>query len=676
MFGALESSRAWSRRITSDLPPRWEKRLINRWQRTHDGFAPGDYFAQVEAERSANIGLRVMVDRLDKVRLSLDANDSEICGTADKLAARAGEIATVLSDELKSNIALPFGHVMGEYSLINQPGKVITFTVPAERKNAILRAALTRMAEGWTIEAPINRPGNSKHVEDGPAVARMADPLWWRRQLRKVHAKQVEGAAIELGYVHKKQDPYISNESVTRRAQQNERNAQALENTIATNEDGQEFTLAELAAKGPANKAIRRAELMTRISGFERIANDLGHVGIFMTITCPSRMHKWRTVFGGRVMENPRYDGTLPNEAQKHLAKVWARIRSAFKRRGIGQYGFRIAEPNHDGTPHWHLLIFVDPAYRGDKQRSAIARMQAIIRSYALADSPGERGAKQHRVDFKPIDKSRGSAAGYIAKYVAKNIDGYRLDKDLIGNDAVQTSHRVEAWASTWRIRQFQQIGGPPVGPWRELRRVKDMPENVPDFLKSAHEAVNKTKTVERDGSSDMVKEVVTSASWDKYCKAQGGVFCGRNYRIKVSTKEVEGMGRYGEPIGHQPIGVQAQTVEIYTPAHMAHMGGQAARVVLWIVESARKVWTIAAGAARAASSVFRGPSAPWTCVNNCTEEKNEHAGMQQKSDQNGHFGISGGMEKSPPAHQDHGRALHPAIDGVFGSHRFGIANA
>lgn len=654
MYQSTESRETWAHRIVGSFPPRWEKKLLTRWDQRRRAHQFGDLIGEYEAGRDANIELREVAHRLDVVRIPLDASDSTICQSADEQAARCKALATATMAGQKAG-PWRFNPVFGR-DVLERP----LMGTPTMR-----RFAMARIVEGAGIEPPVYRwilddDAAGAHVEDGPAMARMMDPQWWRLQLRKVHAKQVEGAAIALGYVNKGRDPYVSNESVMRRAQQNERNAQALEATTCTNEEGQEFKLAELAAKGPANKAIRRAELMTRIAGFERIADDLGHVGMFMTMTCPSRMHKWRTVANGRVLENPKYDGTLPNEAQQHLAKVWARIRAHLARRGIKQYGFRIAEPNHDGTPHWHLLVFLDPAYQGDKKRSAVARFRAIVRRYALADSATERGAKAHRVDFKPIDKGRGSAAGYIAKYVSKNIDGYKLDKDLIGNDAVQTSHRVEAWASTWRIRQFQQVGGPPVGPWRELRRVKAMPSNAPQHLLDAHQAVNKTKAL--DDLSDSQQQTVKGAQWDAYCKAQGGVFCGRGYSIRVEQAQREGLNKYGEPLAPVPVGVS--TLETYTPAHMAWMGGKAVRRV--IVESARYVWTIARKVGGAIGRVFNAAiSPPWTCVNNCTGGSDDNSENSEGGDRKSRFNGGGIVGHGPSPHTGDGGGLcKPTLGG------------
>lgn len=628
-----DKARAWALAQVATMPPRWQGRLMDRW----DGQRlPGaDCIAQVYAERDANIELRHTVEGLEVVRLPLDASDSTICDAAAHLADRASEMARVY-------------HTL-----------------------AMVRAAMGRIALAHGAVPPIFNPGKTDHVEDGPAVARMADPLWWRRQLRGVHARKVEGAAIALGYVNKRADPYVSNESVWRRAGQNERNAATLEATTAINEDGDEFTLAELAAKGPANKAIRRAELMTRIAGFERIARDLGHAGLFFTMTCPSRMHKWRTTQAGGVIENRKYDGTLPNDAQKHLAKTWARIRAACARRGMRPYGFRIAEPNHDGTPHWHLLVFLDTRYQGGEGRDAIRRFCALVRRYALAIDGHEAGAKRHRCDFKPIDWQRGSAAGYIAKYVSKNIDGYRLDKDLLGNDAIETSHRVEAWATTWRIRQFQQVGGPPVGPWRELRRVAEMPAGTPAYMREAHAAVNKTKAIE--DLSESQQQTVKGAQWDAYVKAQGGVHCGRDYRIRVAMKEREGKNKYGEPIGMVPIGVECSELETYTPAHMAWMGGKAERRVQWLVQSVRHAWEIVRTKARQLiGRVVNGPQGPWTCVNNCTRGNDDESGNAA-----GHHGrdgerSGGSLGESPGACQNDGGGLRwPGHEGING-HQFG----
>lgn len=568
MITPHDTNQHWATERVAQLPNRWQRKLLTAWDRQRGQFDPTDWRNEGEAQRNANLNLLHLTDTLGAVRLPLDATDANVCDRANVMAAQCGELAQVYHT--------------------------------AE----LLRPAMARKARANGIEPP---PAT---ITDQGAIRRMTDPLWWRRGLRKCHAKAVEGAAIQLGYVNKTRDIYVSNESLTRRMQQNKRNAEALEATTARNELGQEFTLAELAATGPANKAIRRAELMTRISGFERIARDLGHAGMFFTMTCPSRMHKWRTVAGGRVIENPRYDGTTPRDAQSYLATVWARIRASLKRQGVGLYGFRIAEPNHDGTPHWHLLVFHEAAH--------LDALRATVWRYALADSPNEPGAHKHRVDFKPIDWARGSAAGYIAKYVAKNIDGYKVDKDLFGTDALETSARVEAWAATWGIRQFQQVGGPPVGPWRELRRVKELPHGAPAHLEQAHRAVNKVAVIEGRENA--------SVAWDHYCQAQGGVFCGRDYRIKITKQDVEGVGRYGDALPPRPIGLETTSIETYTPDHMKWMNppGQAMRVVHWFVESVRHVWEIVGRMGRAIGKGFIGtgakPSAPWTRVNNCTE--------------------------------------------------------
>lgn len=555
----------WATERVATLPAKWSTGLLKRWERTRNqGESSLD---RLENERAANIALRELTDQLTGLRLPLDVSDEQVRQAAELIAGRAFELASVYHDHDN------------------------------------LRAALVRTATAHGVRPP------AEDMENGPAIARLSDPMWWRRQLRRAHGRALEGAAIVLGLVRKGRECYASNQTVQRRAQQLQQNAETLENMTAVNEVGDEFTLAELAAKGTANKAIRRAELMTRIAGFERIAQDMRHVGLFLTMTAPSRMHKFRTT-GGNVTENKRYDGTTPREAQQHHVRNWARIRAALARRELRMYGFRIAEPNHDGCPHWHLLVFFSPHWPGWTERAALPRVCAIVRRYCLQDSGNERGARQHRCDFKPMDATKGTAAGYIAKYVAKNIDGYRLDKDLIGNDAISTSQRVDAWASTWGIRQFQQVGGPPVTVWRELRRIAAMPEAAPEPMRLAHAAANRV--------SDLETGEVKSVSWARYVKAQGGPHCGRKYRVRLmkTVPGDDGVNRYGEPSAPAPLGVEMSVKEFYTPAHMAYMGGIAERLVLFQAESTRHEWEIRPGGrARRSSGALR----PWTCVNNCT---------------------------------------------------------
>jgi hypothetical protein len=188
----------------------------------------------------------------------------------------------------------------------------------------------------------------------------------------------------------------------------------------------------------------------------------------WLLATTPSRFHR----FGADGQPNPKWQGATPKDAHAYLRAQWTRIRAAWHRQGISPYGFRVAEPHHDGFPHWHLLLFVPPEQVGwftprryDADRQAAGRgMLGIAGAYAMEDSPGEAGAIRHRFTVKHIDPSKGSATGYIAKYISKNIDGFTEAGDDIGLDfasgkkASAAAQRVNTWASTWSIRQFQQI--------------------------------------------------------------------------------------------------------------------------------------------------------------------------------------------------------------------------
>lgn len=166
---------------------------------------------------------------------------------------------------------------------------------------------------------------------DAEKVARVRCELWWRRRLRTGHIRALENSNIRLHYVHYRSDPYASNDAVRRRIAQNARNRATLEHTTLENEHGQRFTLAELADKSVANKALRRGELMTRLRGMEELADDVKFAGVMFTKTCPSRFHAVKQV-GQKWKPNPKYDGSTPREAQGYLRRVWARIRAELAR--------------------------------------------------------------------------------------------------------------------------------------------------------------------------------------------------------------------------------------------------------------------------------------------------------------------------------------------------------
>lgn len=319
---------------------------------------------------------------------------------------------------------------------------------------AVLRT-LRSIAKRHAIRLP-NKAGLPEQIN------RMCDASWWRRALR-YRFKAVELHAIQSGAVHLYASPYISPKGLRRHERQAARLEGQMANLEAVNQStGEMVPMPELIEASLANPVNRRNALMARIKGIEVHALSKSHLGLFLTITCPSRMHPRSSVNGAA---NDRYDGTFPTKAHRYLCRVWANALRAAAHQGIVPYGLRVVEPHHDACPHWHVLAFL-PADQAEAFTSQVRR-------YALLDSPDEPGAQERRFTVERIDPAKGSAVGYVAKYVSKSIDGEGVDRDTESKaDGASAARRQIAWARTWGIRQFQFFGVPPITPTRELYRV------------------------------------------------------------------------------------------------------------------------------------------------------------------------------------------------------------
>ncbi|GHD66094.1 replication endonuclease [Jeongeupia chitinilytica] len=505
-----------------------------------------------DARRAANALVRTYRDRIKTTagKLNLAASDDELCTQAKETAKQ-------------------IQHFLSLYPPSTTPSKRLTRLEPLLNTFGVYANDTEELPSDAYCLPRIGKRG----VTVESILLRCTYPSFWRRVFRCKARRKVEAEAIHLGLVNIKQGAYASNETVARCRAQRRRNRELLEALTAINELGECVTLQKAADASVSNPQVSRAELMTRIAGQERIARDLGHEPLFLTVTCPSRFHSCRKVGERDVVSNPKFCGASPRDAQRYLSSVYARVRAALHRRGIQPYGFRIAEPHHDGCPHWHLLLFVEPGH-------ADTLLDIFADHFTREDSDELRAGISPRFKCVRIDWSRGSAAGYVAKYVAKNIDGVRNDGQSIGStfdgfDAITAAERVRAWASVWGIRQFQQIGVAPVTLWRELRRI------------AANQELLESELIARAAAAADIGD------WAEYIRVIGGTGLKLTDLPLGVHRATDLPNRYGELTGQRITGVVDRLQGDYVKS----------RIHEWVIEF----------------SPSRERSEPWTRVNYCT---------------------------------------------------------
>lgn len=634
-FVPFDEPSALAREALAGFPPALAARARAKWLKTanrpsrnlkHNPNMRRGVYDRCESEANDEV-LRVAAALKQKWVLPIDCNagDEEIVARAEALARFVvrwwDRVEGVLLRERLGDVVRAGSDAWDVYADGVRAEKLVELAGICRGRGVDVSDLLAKLAKG-------------KDISLSGIVKRLSDEGFCRTRLRRAFVRMREGVLRnDVGEVGAFRGLYVSDDALRSRRGQRRRNAAILEAVKLVNELGEEFKLSELVERSVSNPALRRAELMVRIAGFETVAKDVGHVGEFVTLTCPSAYHARHYKSGKR---NEKFNGTTPREAADYLNRVWARIRSELKDAGIVIYGFRVAEPHHDGTPHWHGLFFMAREHvrrfrqivakhgcREDreelglryflskKEMSARAReIQAAQRASAaaggkvmslariLGDMDGLLEADfwasadlwrmrkaAPRVEFTHINWKRGTAAGYIAKYIAKNIDGRDVYGESVGVDlealdgrsVAETAERVDAWAATWGIRQFQQIGGAPVSVWRELRRldVSSLGEDDTDLVRAAVAA--------------------DAGDWGRFVMIMGGVDAARaDMPLGLYKEDFETVNRYGEPAAPVVRGVVDKMTGVF----------ELSRVHEW-------TWV-----------KMGGEAAAWTCVNNCRKEK------------------------------------------------------
>lgn len=425
-------------------------------------------------------------------------------------------------------------------------------------------------------------------------ISKMLDDRYWHRNLKKYGTRWREHLHIAFGDVKRGAAPYCSKHHVEEWDTRRKRSRAIMARLELEDQETKErISLIEQIDKSISNPALRRVELMTRIGGFEKVATKSGYAGQFFTMTAPSKYHAY-TVFGHR---NGKWNGASPRTTQRYLNRVWQQIRAELARRDIQVFGLRVAESHHDGTPHWHGLLFSLPEHS--------AELLEVMKDYATREDEDELQGKhgiRPRFEMKPIDHEIGSATGYVVKYISKNIDGYALDgetDDENGRPLKETSKHATAWASCWGIRQFQFLGGAPVSVWRELRRFRNQEkaDQINPLFAELHRAAD-------------------AGDWQQYTQLQGGALVARcDLPLRIWYQQKDQPNDHGE---YQTLIKGLVMPHIFMPPVETRLHSyRIVRKKPEIINDSGKAVDLAVD--------LKGASAPSrTRVNNCTEYKKQ----------------------------------------------------
>ncbi|EOT9997009.1 replication endonuclease, partial [Escherichia coli] len=443
------------------------------------------------------------------------------------------------------------------------------------------------------------------------AILRLTCAEWWKRKLWLLRCEWREEQLRAACLVSRKTSPYLSQDALSEFRAQREKTRDFLKSFMLENEDGFTIDLETVYYAGVSNPVHRKAEMMATMKGLELLAEARGDRAVFLTVTCPSKYHA--TTENGHP--NPKWNGATMRDSSDYLVNTFfAAVRKKLNRDGLRWYGIRTVEPHHDGTVHWHMMVFAHP----DEIETIVSHVCDI----AIQEDRHELGDDiTPRFKAEYVDGSKGTPTSYIATYIGKNLDSRAVDgidpktgKPRVdhetGKSMAESVERAIGWARLHRVRQFQFFGIPSRQVWRELRRLASQMARNPEGPQRL-----------KDDAMDAVLAAADAGCFATYIEKQGGVLVPRkDYLIRTAYDLADELNDYGE-----------QSVQIY--GIWSPLIGESSRVC-----THPDNWKLVRRKPEAEDSSHEngfdlqgGPAAPWTRGNNCPRvQETDNNGTEQ----------------------------------------------
>lgn len=476
-------------------------------------------YQRVSAEKNFRHADELMSDIEKRLSLSGSAGLGTLMLTdnEENLNEFAKKTSSYLSHLLYGDCAKP---VVISYVKNKRKGIICSCEFPSEGALNVIKDYLGYAASDVAQKCD---PDGGYGLE--PFINRIKSSDFVLRRFRSIKRLVLADFLREFGFVNRARETFVGDVLISDRKYQKQRNNDLLNNMVVydVNDTDNFHFLADLVAKSTNNIDNRFYELLARFKGFAEYAAEFDYQGAMFTLTTPSRFHAFSP--NGHVNQKwLKADKPTAQDGANWLAHHWALIQARLAKEGIKLFGFKVCEPHHDGTIHYHIAAW----FKESQQKTIIDTFRNVM----LLEK--ESGALKHRFNYLLADKEKGAHGmiGYFLPYIAKNTNGNKLNgHDELPSD-LNTKHspvdRVDAWKCAYRFRQFSQFGGPSVTAWREMRRIRS------EFNKES--SMFKHLTQAEWFALESVRAAADAGDWKQFCIAMGGVHVKRKNQT-VSIK-------------------------------------------------------------------------------------------------------------------------------------------